>query len=148
MNISFIPPASPQICLYLKHQIGCFDGTQGNRGIFNTSPCLKQLCVDDSEEGIWLYIPHLAQTGGEGIISVKNWNGSSRHRLCTSKQNVWEKASRLMDVFCGATMGFSWICNALKVEWIQRQALSHLQRLCPQIKCRKDMNSFSQLQSH
>ena len=37
-------------------------------------------------------------------------------------------------------MGFPWNCNALMAEWIQRQALAHLQTLCLQIKCRKDVN--------
>lgn len=59
-----------------------------------------------------------------------------------SKMCIWEKAPRLMDVFCRAAMGFPLICNALMVEWIQRQALAHLQRLCLQIKCRKDTNQI------
>lgn len=107
----------------------------------STWTCLRQLWGADSEEGTWLSFPHLAEAGREGIISVKNQNGSSWHSLCISKHNVClggnTKTNGCVSWSCGGTSRY---CNALLAEWGQRQALAHSQRLWLHMKCRKDMN--------
>lgn len=83
----------------------------------NTSPCPPQLCLEDSEEGVWLSIPHLAQVGGEGIISVKKVKWIKLVQTVHQQENVCLGGStKVKGHVLWSGDGIPCICNTLVVE--------------------------------